>query len=32
MRELVTRWKLGELTPDQLAAANRALRISLDLT
>ena len=24
--------RLGELTPDQLAAANRALRISLDLT
>jgi mRNA interferase MazF len=24
--------KLGELTPDQLAAVNRALRVSLDLT
>ncbi len=31
-RELVTRRKPGELTPEQLAAVNRALRIGLDLT
>jgi hypothetical protein len=29
--ELVTRRKLGEITPELLAAANRALRVSLDL-